>query len=410
MKHPSGNERGQAIVILALMMIVLLAFAALAIDGGNAYVERRRAQNAADAAALAGARQLWVQTVAKNSSWSTLLAVINQAAVSNGIAQNAANGSNVNVVAKYTDKSGNLLSENGEDLEVGLVGIPPNAMGIQVQASRQFNTFVGGLLKQSPAASAQATAVVVVPPPCGHFAIYASGVNVCSPADVEISGGGQGININQGGVYSAGSLKCDTGKAVVGPPPDNVWQYNVGPKSNECASVPPNNLVQQGPAAPPIAWVFSDFAPTGTIASALGNNYHHIIGNLDGFPSGDGLYYVEGDVSFNKGTIQRVTVVSTGQIQGSGGCDVRAYYGGLLFFSNAAGTTGNGAVRLTGSDMVWQGLIYAPYGSVDMHGARNVTMGGSIYCLCVNMSGAEANITYDPASCPPQRATIELLK
>jgi uncharacterized membrane protein len=57
--HEHENERGQAIVILALAMAALLLFASLAIDGGNAYVERRRAQNAADAAALAGARQLW---------------------------------------------------------------------------------------------------------------------------------------------------------------------------------------------------------------------------------------------------------------------------------------------------------------------------------------------------------------
>ena len=52
------REQGQAIVIMAFALIALLAFAALAIDGGNAYVERRRSQNGADAAALAGARQV----------------------------------------------------------------------------------------------------------------------------------------------------------------------------------------------------------------------------------------------------------------------------------------------------------------------------------------------------------------
>lgn len=50
-------ERGQAIVLLAVTIVVLLGFTALAIDGGMVYADRRRAQNGADAAALAGALQ-----------------------------------------------------------------------------------------------------------------------------------------------------------------------------------------------------------------------------------------------------------------------------------------------------------------------------------------------------------------
>jgi hypothetical protein len=49
------NEKGQAIVILALAIVVLLGFTAIAIDGGMAYSDRRHAQNAADASSLAGA-------------------------------------------------------------------------------------------------------------------------------------------------------------------------------------------------------------------------------------------------------------------------------------------------------------------------------------------------------------------
>lgn len=49
------SEEGQALVLLALAFIILLGFVGLAIDGGIVYTERRRAQNAADAAAMAGA-------------------------------------------------------------------------------------------------------------------------------------------------------------------------------------------------------------------------------------------------------------------------------------------------------------------------------------------------------------------
>jgi hypothetical protein len=52
------RERGQALIMVALMVVVLLGFVALALDVGNVYGGRRRMQNAADAGALAGAREL----------------------------------------------------------------------------------------------------------------------------------------------------------------------------------------------------------------------------------------------------------------------------------------------------------------------------------------------------------------
>ena len=49
------SERGQALVIIALAMIGLIAMTGLAIDGSIVLADRRHAQNAADTAALAGA-------------------------------------------------------------------------------------------------------------------------------------------------------------------------------------------------------------------------------------------------------------------------------------------------------------------------------------------------------------------
>ena len=55
------KENGQTLVHVALMMVVLLGFLALAIDVGLLYFERRRMQNAADAGALAGAREICLE-------------------------------------------------------------------------------------------------------------------------------------------------------------------------------------------------------------------------------------------------------------------------------------------------------------------------------------------------------------
>src|SRR3954471_24699274 len=52
------RNEGQAVVLAALAFIVLVGALGLALDGANAYNQRRNANNAADAAALAGMRAL----------------------------------------------------------------------------------------------------------------------------------------------------------------------------------------------------------------------------------------------------------------------------------------------------------------------------------------------------------------
>ncbi len=54
-----NNSYGASIVIVGITIFVLIGFAALAIDIGHIYVVRNELQNAADAAALAGARVLY---------------------------------------------------------------------------------------------------------------------------------------------------------------------------------------------------------------------------------------------------------------------------------------------------------------------------------------------------------------
>src|SRR6266542_608527 len=48
-------ERGQALVMIVLAIVGLAGIAGLVVDGGNAFLDRRKAQNAADSAVLASA-------------------------------------------------------------------------------------------------------------------------------------------------------------------------------------------------------------------------------------------------------------------------------------------------------------------------------------------------------------------
>ena len=54
MKSPTA-EQGAVAITVAICMVVLMGFAALAMDGGLGFDDRRGTQNAADNAALAAA-------------------------------------------------------------------------------------------------------------------------------------------------------------------------------------------------------------------------------------------------------------------------------------------------------------------------------------------------------------------
>ncbi len=55
MNQRSKQPRGQALIFIVFAIIGLIGLTALAVDGGNAFSEKRHAQNAADASALAAA-------------------------------------------------------------------------------------------------------------------------------------------------------------------------------------------------------------------------------------------------------------------------------------------------------------------------------------------------------------------
>jgi len=62
-------QRGQTLVTVALLMVVFMGFLALAIDVGLLLSERRRMQNAADAGALAGAREICLEPQMYGGDW-----------------------------------------------------------------------------------------------------------------------------------------------------------------------------------------------------------------------------------------------------------------------------------------------------------------------------------------------------
>jgi hypothetical protein len=96
-----NSERGQAIILLAISLVVLLGFTALAIDGSMLYSDRRQLQTAADASVLAGAGAAGNYLAEANiipSEWNCGLNIVQYAeglAVNQAIAVAGINGSTI---------------------------------------------------------------------------------------------------------------------------------------------------------------------------------------------------------------------------------------------------------------------------------------------------------------------------
>jgi hypothetical protein len=128
------RERGQSIVIIAILMVGMIAMLGLILDGGNAFYQRRRMQNASDASALAGGRQLALAKGVDNNSYAAVIAIQN--AINDYI---NSNGGDVSALkTDFVDQYGNPIPGSG----IGsFTIIPAAATGVSVTISTPFPTY-----------------------------------------------------------------------------------------------------------------------------------------------------------------------------------------------------------------------------------------------------------------------------
>jgi hypothetical protein len=151
------NDRGQVIVILGFVMIAMLAFAGLIIDGGTAWAHQRDAQNAADAAAKAGAIVLAQKatyddpTPVTPAEWGERVRnEVNLSAVRNRVTLQS---------ATYTDGNGDPLTGQAVDGRP----VPATAVGVQAVASRTFQTHLARIMGQTTWSVGQSATAITGP-------------------------------------------------------------------------------------------------------------------------------------------------------------------------------------------------------------------------------------------------------
>jgi len=397
----SRPNRGQALVLLSLFLIVLLAVLGLGVDGGNLYLQRRGAQLAADASALAGARLMGTPT----STGAAIRAEIEKYASANQVDNPAQN-----VSAYYTDDSG---------ARVGTItsgsGTPPAfATGVEVIATKQPSTFFLPILGIN-SLQVSALAGARAKPPTGSGGGY--GMFALSPNQprgskvVDWSGGGWTVT---GTLHSNSDFDISgTGNTINGSVEDVTGATPTGLSGKAALNPGTNNPVQSTVLPDPVNKTLADFyqGTTSTPTYHYINNSTNLASYVTSGVLDPGVYYVNGNINFSKGlsttVTSKVTFVATGSISiASPNMNFAPYSQQMLFFANV--TTTNSGLKISGSNGTWDGIAYAPHSDLQYSGSANVSGSGSVVGNTIHLSGSNGHLAYDPTVLPPP-STAEII-
>jgi hypothetical protein len=137
-REVNAVRRGQTVVVVVLSLVALLVVLGLALDGSRLYRTRRILQNAADAAALAGAQELAMNPTTTSPAviWRKVVQYLQ------------ANASNYTAARAWLVQGSTRLQEitNGTGSS-----IPVGANGVEVQVQRNETVLFRGVLGQRTA-------------------------------------------------------------------------------------------------------------------------------------------------------------------------------------------------------------------------------------------------------------------
>jgi hypothetical protein len=183
-------------VIIAIVLVALMAFAGLAIDGGRLFANRRQTQNAADTAALAGANVLnrylldVTGTVTADQVWT---------AVSGTATSNGMDATKLTCYYVYLDLNGNPVPADNKTACSSYSGhtVPTNASGVEVvpldTQKTLFLNAVGNANFTTTADAAAAVEATTQVPTLGT-----SDILVCAVSSSDPRSGGTGLQTTGG--------------------------------------------------------------------------------------------------------------------------------------------------------------------------------------------------------------------
>ena len=208
---PDRSDRGQALAIFAISLTTVVLAAALAFDAGLMFVERRDQQNAADAAAIAGARYLTEQSGAAKIDAESAARVI-------------------------ADANGFLDGDNDIVVDVNIPPIHGDFRGlngyIEVEIFNERDSIFAGIMgvldwdvsaravaRNSESIGDDFTIIALDPEGCNALKVTGSG-DVVSHGDIQVDS-----KCTDGAMVAGGTgvIKVEAGVcSVVGEPPNSI--------------------------------------------------------------------------------------------------------------------------------------------------------------------------------------------
>jgi len=207
MKHQ--GEEGQVLAFLAVVLVVLLGFAALALDGGMLLSDRRDAQNAADSASLSGGSAAAYYMRANNVNYNAFICGTSGTLFTEAAAEiEAINRAAVNDYVIDND----LSDKHGVNVNCAIVDMGSyrdKYFDVTTKITRDTSTNFAQLIYDGPLRNEVEAVTRVYPPAPLAFgkAIIALNKSACSGnSNGVIFSGTSNTTVTGGGVWSNGCL------------------------------------------------------------------------------------------------------------------------------------------------------------------------------------------------------------
>src|SRR3972149_1841412 len=397
------SENGQASVLLAIAFIVLLAFTALAIDGGMVYSNRRHAQNASDASSLAGgsAAALYLENhYVIYGDWScsdgrVIAAQNNDPAGAKAVAIARAGSNDYAIDTDVADKNG-VSTECVDDADNG--SWIDKYLDIKTLIPTDTKTAFAHFVYSGPLRNTVEAVTRVRPrtPLAFGNAIVALGLD-CADGGIEFDGTSD-VNVTGGGIFSN---SCIDGRGAMDV--NVVGEYDISCVLPDCytqhggsGSINPTPEEDTGIPIPPSAYAvpqpdcnglpnYGNYNKDGTLEAGRYSQVKITNGDHTMEP---GLYCVTGDFEINGGTLSGTSVtiyILTGNFHTSGNattsitappargcgspCTAKRAVPGVLVYL-AEGNTNEATLSGT-PDTELLGLVYVPDGTIEAGGSSS---------------------------------------
>ena len=458
MKTQKQLEKGQILILFVFGLIGLLAFTALALDGGMVYADRRYDQSVADAAALAGARaaEAAIQDLLEENFACGSPIVINAMNAAEGAAIARAN-SNLPANDLFPDVfDDDVVSDHmGVEVECRLA---EKDLKVKVYVASETRTSFAHMLFGRDRIRNEVISVVHLDPakPLAEGnAIVSLNDGPCTGNDkgtIFDGGGGNSVSINikKGGVHSNScitrnghfTVNVEKGNVVHHAPLPGGYQTN-GSGTIIPAPTHTDNMITIDVSWNPACGEVRSMSDATTLGSAKVLQPGIYNGGIS-IQNGDwifeeGLYCLNGDLKINGGNVTGGCTVDEYKNQ-SGGPTGNCNSGGVTFFIQPNSSNGKpgevdimggavvnlyapldseaapeipgmliympdhnpGTIKIVGtSESEFRGTILAPTGDIDIGGTNQTTAKYSVQVIGWNVTvggNSTMNITYDAST------------